>query len=256
MLQRLIVAGNWKMHGDRAMVDAYARQLAATLAGDDLSEVGLWLFPPGPYLRLLSDALDEAGAKGVKVGVQNVHEAFSGAYTGEISAAMAADSDAQLALVGHSERRTLFGDSDVLVAAKARAVTDAGLVPVICVGESLEERRSGGAMARVRAQLEPVLDSLSVSEIESAVVAYEPVWAIGTGETATPEIAQEMHAAISEHLQAKGIGNRPPILYGGSVKAGNAGQLFAQPDIDGALVGGASLAVADFAGIFAAAIAN
>ncbi len=256
MLQRLIVAGNWKMHGDRAMVEGYAQDLAAFALGHDSSEIGVWLFPPAPYLRLLSDALDEAGSVGVKVGAQNVHQAISGAFTGEMSAAMAADCGAELVLVGHSERRTLFGDSDDVVAAKARAVLDAGLVPVICVGESLEERRNGDAMARVCAQLEPVLLSLTVSEIEGAILAYEPVWAIGTGETATPDIAQQMHAAISEHLRARGIRNRPPILYGGSVKASNAGQLFAQPDIDGALVGGASLAVADFAGIVAAAKTN
>lgn len=240
------------MHGDRAMVEAYARELAVSLAGRDEQEVGIWLFPPAPYLRLLSDVLDEAGAAEVMVGAQNVHESASGAFTGEMSAAMAADCGAQLVLVGHSERRTLFGESDELVAAKARAVVDAGLVPVICVGESLAERRNGAAMARVRAQLEPVLHSLSVREIESAVVAYEPVWAIGTGETATPDIAQQMHADISTHLEGEGIRHRPPILYGGSVKADNAERLFAQPDIDGALVGGASLTVADFAGIVSA----
>ncbi|MCR9279300.1 MAG: triose-phosphate isomerase [Pseudomonadaceae bacterium] len=252
-MQRLIVAGNWKMHGDRAMVDAYARELAACVEGSDHAGVGVWLFPPAPYLLSLANALAEAGAKEVSVGVQNVHEAASGAFTGEMSAAMAADCGAQLVLVGHSERRTLFGESDELVAAKARAVIDAGLTPVICVGESLDERRGGEAMARVRAQLEPVLASLAAGEVERSVIAYEPVWAIGTGETATPEIAQEMHAGISEHLLARKISARPPILYGGSVKASNAEQLFAQPDIDGALVGGASLAVTDFAGIIAAA---
>lgn len=246
-MQRLIVAGNWKMHGDRAMVDRFAGALRQTV-GSAQSDV--WLFPPAIYLERFVAAL---AASDVELGVQNVHAEKQGAFTGEHAAVMARDAGASLALIGHSERRALFGETDADVAAKTAAVFASGLQPVVCVGESLDERREGNAEAVVLRQLDAVLGLIGDADRQKLVVAYEPVWAIGTGETATPELAQAMHAVLRDHLAASGAGSDVPLLYGGSVKPDNAAELFAQPDINGALVGGASLKESDFGGIIAAA---
>ena len=246
-MQRLIVAGNWKMHGDRAMVDRYSAALRGVVGG---AHAEVWLFPPAIWLERFVAAL--AGSS-VELGVQNIHAEASGAYTGEASVGMAKDAGARLVLVGHSERRALFGESDADVAAKTQAVLAAGLQPVVCVGESLDERQAGEAEAVVSAQLDAVLAPMTENDRSRLVVAYEPVWAIGTGETATPQIAQAMHAVIRARLIESGAGSDVPLLYGGSVKPSNAGELFAQEDINGALVGGASLDENDFGGIIAAA---
>lgn len=232
---------------------AFAKELLTALV-DALSPNGpaVAVFPPTLYLRDVRDAI---GGADIAVGVQNVHTETSGAFTGEVAAEMAADSGATVALVGHSERRELFGETDADVAAKFAAVLRAGMIPVLCIGERLEQREAGQAEATVLAQLTAVLDAAGADAFSDAVVAYEPVWAIGTGRTATPEDAQTMHAAIRRHVAAAdaGVAQRLRILYGGSVNAGNAATLFAQPDVDGGLVGGASLDAEQFIKIYQAA---
>ena len=233
--QRLVI-GNWKMHGN--LVDN-AALLAALRSATPSSEIGVCV--PFPYLVQTADLL-----KGSKVswGVQDVSKHNQGAFTGEVSALMLNDFGCKWAIVGHSERRAMHGESDQLVADKAAAAISAGLTPVVCVGETLAERDAGQVIDVIHRQLAPVL-ALGAESLLRVVVAYEPVWAIGTGRTATPEQAQEVHAAIRAALatqQANGV----RILYGGSVKAANAASLFNMPDIDGALVGGASLVAEDF----------
>ena len=234
-MRRPIVAGNWKMHGSRSRIEDFARSL------EGCEGVDVVLFPPATYLSLAVERLE-----GVKIGVQNVHFEEAGAFTGEVAAEMAAELGARYVLVGHSERRRLFCETDDVVAAKYRAAVRAGLIPILCVGETLEERRQGREGAVVLSQLDAVLNG---STMGSAVVAYEPVWAIGTGETATPAQAQAMHATIRGALPDRDA----CILYGGSVTAENAGALFAEDDIDGGLVGGASLEPASFNAIIYAA---
>ena len=230
------------MHGDTALVQAFA---SAWRDAPENCEVVLC--PPWPYLPLVRSLLENAQ---VRFGVQNVGIAESGAFTGEHAAEMGRDLGASYAIVGHSERRQLFAETDAVVAAKFRAAQRAGLTPILCVGETSEQRRSGAANATVLAQLNAVADAA----FENAVVAYEPVWAIGSGQTATPAQAQEMHAAIRDHLATGGAPEKAlRILYGGSVTTANASALFAEPDIDGGLVGGASLDAEAFAAICCAA---
>ena len=236
-MRRPIVAGNWKMHGSRSRIEDFARSLEGRERADVI------LFPPAVYLSLAVERLE-----GAQVGVQNVHIETAGAYTGEIAAEMAAELGVRYVLVGHSERRRLFCETDDIVAAKYRAAVRAGLVPILCVGETLEERREGREAEVVLAQLDAALNGAS-SAADGAVVAYEPVWAIGTGETATPAQAQAMHATIRGALSDTDT----RILYGGSVTAENACALFAEDDIDGGLVGGASLEPASFNAITYAA---
>lgn len=207
--------------------------------------------PPAIYL---SRVVSKLAGTGILIGAQNVHVASSGAFTGEIAAEMVRNVGATHVLVGHSERRALFGESDQVAAEKFAAVVRAQLTPVLCVGESLDERNDGQAEARVLEQLQAVVDLNGVAAFDGAIVAYEPVWAIGTGQTATPEDAQAMHAVIRGWLarQDGAISASLPILYGGSVKADNAPALFAQTDIDGGLVGGASLDASQFLGIYKA----
>ena len=223
------------MHGSRSLIGKFARSL------EDRDGVDVILFPPSLYLPLAVECL-----KGVDIGVQNAHLERSGAYTGEIAAEMAVELGARYVLVGHSERRRLFFETNDVVAAKYGAALRAGLIPILCVGETLEQRREGRAAEVVLSQLDAVLNG---SIAGRAVVAYEPVWAIGTGETATPTQAQAMHAAIRGALGDL----ENCILYGGSVTAENAGALFAEDDIDGGLVGGASLEPASFNAITYAA---
>jgi triosephosphate isomerase len=201
---------------------------------------------PFPYLAQAGEALKGSA---VAWGAQDISAQAHGAFTGEVSGAMLKDFACRYALVGHSERRSLHGESDQLVADKAKAALASGLTPVVCVGESLAERDANQVMAVIQRQLAPVL-ALGAEAVNKMVVAYEPVWAIGTGRTATPEQAQEVHAAIRAALQAIGAG-QVQILYGGSVKAANAASLFVMSDIDGALVGGASLVAEDFLAIAA-----
>lgn len=244
-----LIAGNWKMHGDAAFVTSYASQL---LAAGLPEGVRLLLLPPAPYLTALAAAL--VGSP-VEFGVQNVHHETSGAFTGELAAEMARDLGATWTLVGHSERRTLFAETDDIVALKVRAALRAGLAPVLCVGETLAERDAGSAESVVSRQLGAVAEQAGADALGACTVAYEPVWAIGTGRTATPEQAGAMHGVIRRRLEALcgEAASAIQILYGGSVKPDNAAALLGTPDIDGALVGGASLDAESFTRIAAAA---
>jgi triosephosphate isomerase (TIM) len=235
-----LVAGNWKMHGSRAANSALLgalRQEIGALRGAECA-----VCPPFPYLQQVAELV--AGTA-LALGAQNVSEHAQGAYTGEVSAAMLTELGCRYVIVGHSERRQLYGESEALVAAKLAAAQAAGLVPILCVGETLQEREAGRTEEVVARQLDAVLWQ---GPLQTAVLAYEPVWAIGTGRNATPEQAQAVHAFLRRRVPA---GTR--ILYGGSVKPANAGALFAMPDIDGGLIGGASLVAADFIQIVKAA---
>jgi triosephosphate isomerase len=241
-----LVAGNWKLHGSRAANAGLLDGIIAGLAG--VAGTQVLVCPPFVYLP---DTVAAASGTGLQVGAQDVAAEFEGAFTGEVSAAMLADVGCRYAIVGHSERRSLYGESDAVVAGKFAAALAGGLVPVLCVGETLEERESGDSIAVVTRQLEAVLDSQGAESLSRAVVAYEPVWAIGTGRTASPEQAQEVHAAIRARVaqaDAK-IATDLRILYGGSCKAANAQELFSMQDIDGGLIGGASLKAAEFLAI-------
>jgi triosephosphate isomerase len=238
------------MNGALRASQALVQALRAGVS--EKSRAQMLLCPPFVYLSLVARWLEGAP---IALGAQNLSEHTAGAYTGEIAGSMLKDVGCQYVIVGHSERRTLYGETDAVVTAKFRAAQDIGLVPIVCVGETLAERESGRTEAVVARQMRAVLDAVGGAAFARAVVAYEPVWAIGTGRTATPEQAQEVHALIRKLLAAGDATIAPAvrILYGGSVKGSNARELFAQPDIDGGLVGGASLDAADFLRIFAAA---
>jgi triosephosphate isomerase len=243
-----LVAGNWKMYG--SLASNLGLLHAIREGADGTAEIAVCV--PYPYLSQARSVLD--GSK-VAWGAQDISEHPQGAYTGEVSGSMLADFGCRYALVGHSERRSFYGDTDGVVAAKFAAAQKAGLVPVLCVGESLAEREAGITGAVVTRQIDAVLASSGVGAFAGAVVAYEPVWAIGTGRTASPEQAQEVHALIRARFanESADISGGLRILYGGSVKPGNARELFGQPDIDGGLIGGASLVAADFLAIYGAA---
>jgi len=249
-MRKPLVAGNWKMHGSRAENASLVETLLDLLRPESRAEV--LICPPFVYLwetgRMLKDT-------DVALGAQSVCAEPLGAFTGEISGSMLLDVGCRYVLVGHSERRQLYGESDALVARKFMATQSQGLTPVLCVGETLEERESGRTTQVVERQLEAVLSVSGVAALGNAVIAYEPVWAIGTGRTASPEQAQEVHALIRAKVAALDatIAGSVRILYGGSVKASNARELFAMADIDGGLVGGASLMAEEFAQICAAA---
>lgn len=247
-MRRPVVAGNWKMNGDSASIAALLGVLRDDLTGRDVDVI---VFPPAAYLA----SVVESAAPFAAVGAQNVNAASAGAFTGEVSAEMIADVGATHVLVGHSERRTLFGETDTEVATKFLAAQRAALVPVLCVGESLDAREAGNASAVVLRQLEAVLVEAGIEAFANALLAYEPVWAIGTGKTAAPSDAQAMHAVLRERLAQEDaeVAAAVRILYGGSVKADNAHALFAEPDVDGGLVGGASLDALEFAEIYRAA---
>ena len=245
-----LVAGNWKMNGSTAANEALC---AGIVAGLPRAEgVELLVCPPYPYLDPVRRLLEGSG---VALGAQDVHEQSAGAYTGEVAAAMLKDVGCRYAIVGHSERRHGVGETSERVAAKFGAARGEGLVPILCVGETLEQREAGRTEAVIDEQVNAVLDALGAAALADAVIAYEPVWAIGTGRTATPEQAQEVHRHIRNILAAADvdIAGKIRILYGGSVKGSNAAGLFAMPDIDGGLIGGASLAAADFLAIAEAA---
>ncbi|WP_237055259.1 triose-phosphate isomerase [Microbulbifer sediminum] len=241
-----LVIANWKMHGDRAFAEAFFSALDLTGVAADVA-----ICPPFPYLSLVAGRVEQAGFGQLALGAQSVCAEEGGAFTGEVSADMLVDCGVRYVIVGHSERRSLYGETSELVARKFAAVKKAGLVPVLCVGETLEEREAGRTLEVISGQLQAVADCLGVEAWRGAVVAYEPVWAIGTGKTAAPEQAQEVHRFIRERLGE--AGGDTPLLYGGSVKSGNAEALFTQQDIDGALVGGASLDAKEFVSICRAA---
>jgi triosephosphate isomerase len=245
-----LVAGNWKMHGSFV---ANARLLEELKAGLKQAEgLGYAVCAPFPYLAQVSLALSGSP---IAWGAQNISEHDSGAYTGEVSGAMLKEFGCRFAIVGHSERRGLYGEDDRRVAAKLVAAVRAGLTPILCVGETLEQRERSETENVVGRQLDAVLGAAGVAALANAVLAYEPVWAIGTGRNATPQQAQEVHAFIRARLAERDqeLAQRVTIMYGGSVKPGNARELFAMPDVDGGLIGGASLVAEDFIVICAAA---
>jgi triosephosphate isomerase len=248
-MRKKLVAGNWKMHGNLQSNAALLDGIRAGLSG---LACDVLVCVPYPYLSQVGGLLQGTP---VLLGAQNVSEHAVGAFTGEVSATMLAEFSCAYVLVGHSERRTLFGESDVTVAAKCGALLAAGIRPVLCVGESLAEREAGLTLPVVSRQVSAVLDSLGVEAFASVVVAYEPVWAIGTGKTASPAEAQQVHAAIRALVAGRDalVGQQLNILYGGSVKPQTAKELFGQPDIDGGLIGGAALVVDDFLAICRAA---
>ncbi|NIL93551.1 MAG: triose-phosphate isomerase [Woeseiaceae bacterium] len=249
-MRNTLIAGNWKMNGATSANDEL---VSGIIAGAPAAEnVELLICPPFPYLAAMVAAT--AGSK-VAVGAQNVSEHAGGAFTGEVAASMLVDLGCEYVIVGHSERRTLYGESSRDVAAKFASALDAGLRPILCVGETLEERQGEQTETVIDEQLDAVIDAVGIEAFGNAVIAYEPVWAIGTGMTATPEQAQEVHA----HIRARLAGHDPvvaeslQILYGGSMKGENAAGLLAMTDIDGGLIGGASLKAADFLAIAEAA---
>lgn len=256
MSRTSIVAGNWKMNLDRAGATALAKAVAAGRA--EAAGVDVVLCPPSVYLGTVAEAIEVSGGEspsGVAVGGQNMWHEASGAFTGEVSAAMLLDLGCRYVILGHSERRTLLGETDDLVAVKTKAALAAGLIPIVCVGEQLAEREAGKTGDVVATQVRGSLAGLSSDELAKVVVAYEPVWAIGTGKVATPEQAQEVHALIRSlltEMSSAEVAQGIRLQYGGSVKPGNAADLAAQPDIDGALVGGASLEADGFLAIAAA----
>ena len=244
------VAGNWKMHGDvaenRILLDALVAEFGQA------RDVGCIVCAPFPYLAQVQSVLSGSG---LAWGAQNVSQYAKGAYTGEVSAHMLLDFGCSHVIVGHSERRALYGEIDAIVAAKFAAALSAGLTPILCVGETLEQRDAGVTEAVIGGQLDAVLAAVGIEGMGRAIIAYEPIWAIGTGKTASPAQAQAVHAfirgkfaALDEDMAAALI-----IQYGGSVKAANAAELFAQPDIDGGLIGGASLVADEFIAICRAA---
>lgn len=245
-MRRKLVVGNWKMHGSLSQNASLLSALKSGVAS--LSGVDMAVCAPFPYLAQLKQ---ELAASAIKWGAQDVHQLEKGAFTGEVSAAMLVDFGATYVIVGHSERRSIYGESSRLVAEKFVAAQQAGLIPILCVGETLEQRESGATEAVVAEQLDAVIALAGVQALRKAIVAYEPVWAIGTGKTATPEQAQAVHAFIRQRVAAHDaqIAQGLVILYGGSVKAANAAELFAMADIDGGLIGGAALIAEEFIAI-------
>lgn len=252
-MRKKLIAGNWKMNGSLAanqtLLSGIKTGLAATLQAD---RAQVLVCPPALYLAQMQLELQGTG---IAFGAQDVSVHNSGAFTGEISAQMLQEMGVSHVIVGHSERRAYHAESNELVAQKVVQVLAAGMCPILCVGETLEQRESGATESVVAAQLQAVLDLLSAEQLARLVVAYEPVWAIGTGKTATPEMAQQVHAYLRQLLQnfAGELAQAVRILYGGSMKPDNARELLAQADIDGGLIGGAALKATDFLAIVAAA---
>jgi len=247
-VRRRVVAANWKMHGSTATIERLLKELRPLR----VPQIDVVLLPPIAYL---SHVVAHLRGSSIRVGAQNVHPDPEGAYTGEVSAEMVKDLGATCVLVGHSERRRLFGEGDEVIARKFVAALRAGLEPILCVGETLAEREAGEAEKVVTAQLNAVVGVAGVVALKKAMIAYEPVWAIGTGRSATPSDAQAMHRTIRERIREldPAIADGVRILYGGSINAENAASLFAGADVDGGLVGGASLNAGQFMEICRAA---
>lgn len=249
-MRKPFVAGNWKMHGSQAFIADLVAGLNKGSA--ELTAVDMAVCPPSIYIAQTVDQIDSR----IAVGAQNcAEEAVQGAFTGEISVEMIKDLGCQYVVLGHSERRSIYGETDAQVANKTAVVLDAGLTPILCVGETLEERESGTMETVIAAQLDAVISKVGIAAFEKIVIAYEPVWAIGTGKTASPQQAQDVHAFIRDKLGRlnRAVAEKVIIQYGGSVKPDNAAELFAQADIDGGLIGGASLNAEDFLAICQAA---
>ncbi|MFL9881257.1 triose-phosphate isomerase [Herbaspirillum rhizosphaerae] len=253
-MRRKLVAGNWKMNGGLAANAALIADVKAGLAAAG-TQADVAVCVPSPYFAQVQAAV--AGSA-LALGAQDVSAHANGAYTGEVSGAMLAEFACKYAIVGHSERRAYHGETDAVVAAKAVAALKSGLTPIVCVGETLGEREAGQTDAVVGRQVDAVLAVLDVADVEKIVVAYEPVWAIGTGKTATPEMAQDVHSKLRGKLSAKNAvaAAKVQILYGGSMKPDNAKELLAMSDIDGGLIGGAALKAVDFLAIVQAAQGN
>lgn len=241
-----LVAGNWKLNGTRDSIQALMQNIVAGM--DGLNQVAVAVCPPYVYIPMVETLLANTA---IKLGAQDVAEQMQGAFTGEVSAPMLKEFACQYVIVGHSERRALFGEKDADTARKFAAARTQGLIPILCVGESLEEREQGITEQVVARQLDAVIELEGIEALADAVLAYEPVWAIGTGKTASPEQAQAVHAFIRAKLAAlnSSVAEKVQILYGGSVKGSNAAELFAMPDIDGGLIGGASLDAQEFLAI-------
>jgi triosephosphate isomerase len=250
IMRQPLVAGNWKMNGSLASVRELLSGIKAGIGGIQKCEVAVC--PPYVFIPLA-----QAGLSGTPIpwGGQNLSTEGSGAFTGEVAASMLTDFGCTYVIVGHSERRTLYGEDDALVARKHAVARGAGLKPILCIGETLEEREKGVTEEVVARQVDAVIDATGVESLGDGVIAYEPVWAIGTGVTATPEQAQDVHAFIRERVaeHSATVADNLRILYGGSMKSGNAAELMAKPDIDGGLIGGASLKAEEFLGICKAA---
>lgn len=246
-MRRILIAGNWKMNTDHAAAVELAEGVAK--GAGDVENADLLVCPPSIYLESVGKALDSSP---VALGAQNMYAQPNGAFTGEISAAMLTDVGAEYVILGHSERRNIMGETDAMVNEKTLAALEAGLVPIVCVGELLEQREAGKTAEVIAEQFAGSLAGLTADQAAKIVIAYEPVWAIGTGKVATPEQAEEVHADLRRLLTESyngEIADKVRILYGGSVKPSNAAELMANPNVDGALVGGASLKADDFLGI-------
>jgi triosephosphate isomerase len=249
-MRQPLVAGNWKMNGTKASVESLLSDLKAGFSDALNAEVAVC-----PSFIFLEQAAALLKDSGIVLGSQNVCDQDKGAFTGEVSAPMLKEAGVKYAIVGHSERRHVYGETDALVAARFAAAKNNGLVPILCVGEKLEERESGVTEKVVEAQIDAVIELLGIEGLKDAVIAYEPVWAIGTGKTATPDQAQDVHAFIRAKLakQDAALADSIQILYGGSMNAANAADLLSQADIDGGLIGGAALKAEDFLTICRAA---
>jgi triosephosphate isomerase len=241
-MRKTIVAGNWKMNASKESVNTL---IEGILSGVNETTSEVIVCAPFPYLSQVESLIQGTS---LMLGAQNLNVNTAGAYTGEVSADMIKDFGAQHVIVGHSERRSLYGETNAIVAEKTKTAIDAGLTPLLCVGESLEDRESGKTEAIVEEQINAVIDLVGIESFDQAIIAYEPVWAIGTGLTATPEQAQAVHLFIRNLLadSSEKIAQRAPILYGGSMNAGNAADLISCSDIDGGLIGGAALKAEDF----------
>ena len=241
-MRQVMVAGNWKMNGSR---DSVKQLIEGIKAGVGAVKAEVVVCPTYVFIPEVADSISGAG---IKLGAQNVSDQDSGAFTGEVAGPMLKDFGVEYVIIGHSERRSLYGESNAVTAVKYEAALKHGLKPIFCIGETLEERDSGVTETVIARQLDAILESSGVASLANAVLAYEPVWAIGTGKTASPEQAQEVHAFIRNKIAGLDgdIAAGLRILYGGSMNPGNAAQLIAQPDIDGGLIGGASLKADDF----------
>jgi triosephosphate isomerase len=249
-LRKRIIAGNWKMHTDLLEALDLVEDIVDGLSAEDVETTDVVVAPPAPFILPVSDILDEYDF--ISVAGQNCHQELSGAYTGELSADMLAAAGADSVILGHSERREYFGETDAVIAKKIQRAHVAELAVIYCCGEKLEERKNGTYKMVIENQVRTALFELTPEAMDNVVIAYEPVWAIGTGETASPEQAQEVHAFIRTLIAGhfgQQIAENTSILYGGSCKPGNARDLFACPDIDGGLIGGASLKASDFIAI-------
>ena len=242
-MRRTLIAGNWKMNGSLESITELMNGIKAGL--EEVSNADLAVCPPAVYLMKVQGLIDGAA---IALGSQNICDQASGAFTGELAPSMLKEAGCQYAIIGHSERRSLYGESDGLIARRFAMAVESSITPILCIGETLEERESGVTEDVVSRQLDAVIDTQGIDAIGQCVIAYEPVWAIGTGKTATPEQAQAVHAFIRAKLSSMSadVAEKVQILYGGSMNAGNAADLLSQPDIDRGLIGGASLKAGDF----------